>query len=306
MVKIRSSLIILISILVSKLAFGQDRLDLFTLSGTYGFPAAYDSVYSGKGTESGFSATLVTPVKLSEKSIWYNGLNYLFWRVDNDEVFPDDVMNPIRIHGIILRTGLIRQLSNGNSLQLLFVPRFMTDFKNVNTRHFQLGGIAIYDKKYSDKLKLGFGALFNQEFFGPNLVPLVNLDWKINEKWRAYGMFPVYGKLSYRVNERLDVGWSHFGLLTTYRLGDPAYEGDYIDRRSIDETLYARYQIFGDIFLEGRFGYAFGRSYLQYDKDQKVDFTLPLISIGDNRIPKTASIHSGIIASLRIVYSIAL
>ena len=306
MVRLQSSLIILLAFLISQHAKGQDRLDLFTLSGTYGFPTAYDSIYSGKGTESGFSAALVIPVKLSEKSIWYNGINYLFWGVDNDEVFPDDVMNPIRIHGIILRTGLIKQLDNGRSLQLLFVPRLMTDFVGVSSSHYQLGGIAIYDKKYSDELKLGFGVLFNQEFYGPNLVPLVNLDWKINEKWRAYGMLPVYGKLSYRVNERLDLGWSHFGLVTTYRLGDPAYEGDYIDRRSIDETFYARYQLFGDVFLEGRFGYSFGRSYHQYDKDQKVDLTLPLISIGDNRTPKNASIHSGFIANLRIVYSIAL
>ena len=119
-------------------------------------------------------------------------------------------------------------------------------------------------------------------------------------------MYPGYGKVKYKFNERLDGGWSHFGLVTTYRLGDPNYEGDYIDRRSIDETLYARYRLFGDFFLEGRFGYSLGRSYNQYEADQKVDFTLPLISIGDDRVPKTASIHDGWIGSLRLVYSISL
>ncbi len=286
--------------------FAQERLDLFTLAGTYGFPTAYDSIYQGKGTETGFMASAVAPAVLSEKSIWYSSLNYLFWGVDNDEVMADDIMNPIRVHGFILRTGLIREFEKGRSLQLIFVPRFMTDFKNVNSDHFQLGGIATYGKRYSEKLKIGFGALFNQEFFGPNLVPLIDLDWKLNEKWSIVGLYPVYGKVKYKFNERLDGGWSHFGLVTTYRLGDPNYEGDYIDRRSIDETLYARYRLFGDFFLEGRFGYSLGRSYNQYEADQKVDFTIPLISIGDDRIPKTASIHDGWIGSLRLVYSISL
>ncbi len=284
----------------------QDRLDLFTLAGTYGFPTAYDSIYQGKGTETGVMASLVLPAPLSEKSVWYSSLNYFYWGVDNDEDMADDIMNPIRVHGFILRTGLIREFEKDRTLQVIFAPRFMSDFKNVSSEHFQLGGIVTYGKRYSEKLKIGFGALFNQEFFGPNLVPLVDLDWKLGENWSLVGMFPVYGKLKYKFSDRLDGGWSHFGLVTTYRLGDPSYEGDYIDRRSIDETLYARYRLFGDFFLEGRFGYALGRSYKQYEADQKVDFTLPLISIGDDRVAKTASIHDGWIASLRLVYSISL
>lgn len=297
---------LLVAIQLSFIMLGQDQIDLFTLSGSYGFPAPYDSIYSGKGTESGISAALVAPVRLSKRSIWYSGINYFFWGVDNDEVQPDTIMNPIRVHGFILRTGLIHQFNNGSALQVLIAPRFMTDFTNVNSTHLQWGGIVTYDKEYNEAFKLGFGALFNQEFFGPNLVPLVNLDWKLNDTWRLNGLFPIAGKLSYRRNTRLEIGWSHFGLVTTYRLGDPVYQGDYIDRRSIDETLYARYQLFGDVFLEGRLGYSFGRRYQQYDTDEKVDFTLPLISIGDKREAKTASIESGCIANLRIVYSIAL
>jgi hypothetical protein len=302
----RFKLVIGIVFLVTSLVSGQDRLDLFTLAGSYGFPSAYDSIYEGKGTETGIMASFVAPARLSDKSIWYSSLNYFYWGVDNDEEMAEDIMNPIRVHGLILRTGLVQEFEKGRTLQLIFAPRFMSDFKNVNSDHFQLGGIVTYGKRYSEKLKLGFGALFNQEFFGPNLVPLIDVDWKLNEKWSISGLFPVYGKVKYKFSERLDGGWSHFGLVTTYRLGDPNYEGDYIDRRSIDETLYARYRIFGDFFLEGRFGYALGRSYTQYEADQKVDFTMPLVSIGDDRVAKTASIHDGWIGSLRLVYSISL
>lgn len=287
-------------------AYGQDRLDLFTLSGRYGFPSSYDSIYQGKGTETGIMASLVAPAKLSEKSIWYSSLNYFYWGVDNDEEMAEDIMNPIQVHGFILRTGLIQTLEKDRTLQVLFAPRLMTDFNGVDGDHLQMGGIVLYEKKYSDKLKIGYGALYNQEFFGPNLVPLINLDWKLSERWSITGLLPIYAKVKYRFSERLDGGLSHFGLVTSYRLGDPEYEGDYLERKSIDEALYARYQLFGDFFLEGRVGYALGRSYKQYEADQKVDFTLPLISIGDDRVAKSVSIQDGFIASLRIVYSISL
>ena len=151
---------------------------------------------------------------------------------------------------------------------------------------------------------MGFGAMYNQEFFGPYLVPLVNLDWKMSERWSITGLFPVYGKIKYQVNERLSAGLSHFGLITTYRLGDQAYQGDYIERKSIDESLFARYRLVGNIYLEGRFGYALGRSYAQYEADQKVDFSLPLVGFGDNRVQKNISFHDGLIASIRFVYNV--
>ena len=95
-------------------------------------------------------------------------------------------------------------------------------------------------------------------------------------------------------------------MVTTYRLGAEAYAGDYIERRSIDETLYAKYQLFGHFFIEGRFGYAFGRSYEQYDADQKMDFSLPLLEVGDHRTAKSISFEDGFIGSLRVIYSIEL
>jgi len=233
-------------------------------------------------------------------------VNYFYWHVNNDEDTPPEIVNPIDIHGIILRTGLYQKFSEDRGLQIFLAPRFMSDFNNVDIDHFQMGALVMYEKKYREGLKMGFGAMYNQEFFGPYLVPLVNLDWKISEKWSIVGLFPVYGKVKYQVNERFSAGWSHFGLITTYRLGGPEYQGDYIERKSIDESLFARYKLFGDIYVEGRIGYALGRSYAQYEADQKVDFSIPLVGFGDERVQKNVSFHDGVIASLRFVYSISL
>ena len=297
-------ILIIITLSLGTSVSAQETIDLITLSGRYGFPSSYDSIYDGKAKEVGFMAGLVAPAKLSEKSIWYTSLNYFYFHVSNDEEKPQDIANPINLHGIILRTGLVQEFSKDRTLQIFFSPRLMSDFHNIDGTHFQYGGMVVYEKLFSDKLKMGFGAMYNQEFFGPYLVPLINLNWLISDRWSITGLIPVYAKIKYKINERLNVGLSHFGLTTTYRLGENDYNGDYLERKSIDEALFARYRLVDNIFLEGRFGFAIGRSYAQYEADQKVDFSLPLISLGDDRVQKNISFHDGLIASLRLVYSI--
>jgi len=300
----RPFIVLVLLLFVYAASYGQETLDILTLTGRYGFPQSYDSIYKTKAKEYGALASLVAPIKMNEKSIWYNSINYFYFHVGNDENTPPEIINPIDVHGLILRTGLYRKFSKDRAIQIFLAPRLMSDFKNISIDHFQLGVMFLYEKKFREGLKMAFGALYNREFFGPNMVPLVNLDWQISERWSVKGLFPIYGKVKYKVNEKLSAGMSHFAFVTTFRLGDPAYEGDYLERKSIDESLFARYQLFGNIFLEGRFGYAFGRSYAQYEADQKVDFSIPLVSFGDNRTQKNISFHDGLIASIRFIYNV--
>jgi len=289
---------------------GQETLDILTISGHFGTPQSFveESPNTGKTTERGGMVNVVVPIVLNEKQIWYNSVNYMQWNVNNDIDMEAKIANPIKVHGIIFRTGLIQKLSNGNSIQAVFIPRLMTDFKNIDSKHFQFGGTFIYEKTYHKRLKIGYGVLYNQETFGPNVVPLVNLDWKMSERWSMTGLLPIYSKIKYKVNEKLNVGIHHFGLVTSYRLGEEATKNDYIERRSIDLGLFARYNIAGSIHIEGRYGYSFGRSYAQYGEDEKIDLALPLATIGDDRtqINKSSNFNNGAYAHIRLVYAIKL
>lgn len=282
----------------------QKTFDLITVAGRYGFPQPYTSVYDGNATELGSMINVAAPIQLSEKVMWFSNLNYFYWKVKNDETMPADISNPINIHGFILRTGMIKKLTKDRELQLLFTPRLMSDLNNIDSDHFQFGGLALYKTKFSDKLTMAFGAMYNQELFGPYLVPLIDLDWQLSERWSIAGMLPVYSKIKYKINDKFDAGIAHFGLITSYKLGDPENKGDYIQRESIDLNLYARHNIVGDLYIEGRFGRALGRNYAQYAADQKVDFSLPLVGFGDDRTQKNVSFQNGWIAELRLVYSV--
>lgn len=297
---------IVASILFSLSVIGQKSIDILTISGYYGFPQSYEETYDGKAAETGIMVSLVAPIKFSEKTIWYNNVNYFYWNVSNDETMPSDITNPIKVQGIMFSTGLYQKFANDNGIQLIITPRLMTDFKNVNISHFQLGGTVLYEKKYHDKLTMSFGALYNQEYFGAYFVPLVKLDWQFSDRWSISGLLPVHSKVKYTVNENFNFGINHFGLVTSYRLGDINYSGDYMERKSIDVGLFARHRISGNFHLEARFGYAFSRSYSQYAKDQKVSFSIPLVSFNDNRTKKNTTYKDGSYANLRVVYALPL
>ena len=297
-------ILLVIGTFLSGTLAAQKTFDLITLSGRYGFPQPYEELYSGNAMELGSMINLAAPIRLSEKTMWFTSLNYFYWKVKNEETMPSDISNPINIHGFILRTGVIQKLSNDGEIQLLFAPRLMSDFNQINSDHFQFGALAMYKKKFSSQLTMAFGAMYNQELFGPYLVPLVDLDWQLSERWSITGMLPVYSKIKYKINDNFDAGIAHFGLITSYKLGAPENNGDYIERSSIDLTAYARHKIAGNLYLEGRFGRALGRNYAQYAADQKVSFSLPLVGFGDDRTQKNVKFNDGWIAEIRLVYSV--
>ena len=304
LVDLPKPLLFILMLALCSVVRSQNTLDLLTISGRYGTPAPYDSLIEGDAQETGGMVSLAAPIQFNEQTIWYNGLTYFNFNVRNNEALPESVANPIELHGFILRTGLYQKFGDGKGIQLLFSPRLMTDMKNIDSDHFQFGGIAIYENKFKEHLTMGFGVLYNQEKFGPNVVPLINLNWQVSEKWWIGGLLPIYSKIRYQASERSSLGITHFGLITSYQLGAEELNGDYIERRSIDLSLFYRYRMFGDFHLEGRVGHTVGRAYEQYASDQMVDLTMPLTKIGDDRTINNVNFGDGLILDLRFVYSI--
>jgi len=304
LILLRASFIVLCSLLTTLLS-AQSRIDIFTIAGVVGMPSAYQEPLDGKATESNLLINIKLPIKFNDKTIWYNDVTYSGFNVTNNlDVRPTEYLTAMRVHGIILQTGIVQKINDRNGFQLLAVPRYMSDFKGSDSKSWQLGGIGLYEHRYHDRLLMRYGVLYNQELFGPLLVPLVYLDWQINDKWSMVGLMPINLKVNYKVNEKLTAGFSHFGFITTYRLGQEEFKSDYIERNSIDETLFARWNTSGDFFIEARFGYSLSRVYEQYDASEKMDFRLSIIRFGDDRTAKNVNFDNGLIASVRLVYSL--
>jgi len=277
--------------------------DILSLSFRYGLPGEYKETYTGEATEIGMLNSLTAGFKLAPRTMFAINVNHFYFNVKDGVDMPQGIASPIVVNGIILRTGIVQQVGESGKLQLLIAPRLMSDFKNMDGNSFQFGGVVSYEKLSSEDFSWGVGAIYNQELFGPYFLPIFLLNWQLSERWFIEGMIPVTAKVHFRVNEGLDIGFNHFGLTTTYALGHEDYTGDYMERFGVDLSLFARQRLFGNFYVEGMVGRTFGRSYKQYAGDQKIDFGIPLVNFGDDRVAKNVTFKDGMIFTLKLIFN---
>lgn len=299
------TLIITILILCASISvFAQNRFDVFYLSGNYNFMNT-TPVNSDKNYESVITSNLSLPIVLKDSSIWYTSIDYshfsMFNEPKSDDVNPIDKFN---LNGFLIRTGYIYKFNAKQSLQILFVPRYMGDFNASFSKSIQLGGLVMYEKIKNDNYTWRVGVLYNQEFFGTYIVPVFYLDWNITSKIKIKGLLPVYGKIYMQPSEKLSYGLHFIGLTTSYRINEPDYENYYIDRRSINLSLFSNVNIWDNIFLEARAGYSLSKDYGLFAEDDKIDLGLPLVNIGDNRTRANEEFAGSPFIHLRLIYSI--
>lgn len=284
----------------------QKRFDLFYLGGNYNFNSPTEVIKNNY--EASIQSNLSVPLFFKDSSIWFTSVDYQYFSTPSENFiltpkFPGELSH-FNLHGIILRTGYVRKLSQNQALHFLLAPRLMGDFSSSLRESLQLGGIVMYEKVRDEDFTWRAGLMFNNEFFGPYVLPVVYLDWKIAGKIKITGLLPVYGKLYSQVSENLSAGLHFIGLTTSYRVN--AYDSDdyYVDRRSVDVSLFANRYLFANISCELRAGFSLLKDYGLYRSDDKITLGIPLVNIGDNRIRNNGEYAGSPFVHLRAVYGI--
>lgn len=284
----------------------QKRFEVFTVAGNVNFmqPTA---INPNNSVETALLAALNFPVVFKDSSVWITMVDYAHYSINNEYFLTD--ANPIKqfnLDGFIVRTGYIHRFNATQALHALFIPRYMTDFKATFSNCIQLGGMLAYEKIKSKNLTWRAGVLFNQEFFGPYLIPILYLDWNITSKLKFTGLLPIYGKLFIQPAANLTTGLHFIGLTTSYRINENSYTNYYVERNSIDLSYFVNTQLAKNIFIEGRVGYSLTKDYALYAENQKVAFAIPLHYFGDNRIRSNNTYNGSPFIHLKLFYSIAL
>ena len=205
-----------------------------------------------------------------------------------------------------MQTGLVLKLNQKTSLQTIITPRLMGENLTFHKSCFQLGGIVLLERKYSDKLTLRYGLLYNNDNFGPFFVPLIYTNWQPFGNWFINGLWPIYGKIGNQITERLQVGFSEFGLVTSYILNQTKPSA-YMERSSVDLALFTRYKLYKNWHLEGRLGYSLSRGYEQFANNDKLNYKLSIVDFYDRpRTLENGSLSSAPFVNFRLVYNLPL
>lgn len=145
--------------------------------------------------------------------------------------------------------------------------------KNKETEHdltnnWQTGGLVLATFKQNELRSFKFGVYYNREFFGNFFMPLIGIDWKVNEKNNLFGVLPGSMTLEHKINQRFYIGVSFRALTNSYRLRtiDPCFSGDcsaknYLRINDNQLGLFTDLYLFKSIVFSAEAGHTIMRRY---------------------------------------------
>lgn len=288
-----------ICMLILQIGMAQNTLDIFSLSDKNGMPQNYEISY---GNEISTALNINFPIFVNRITIWTNSFHHLYYNIKSYTEINEPGKNSFGLNGFILRTGIMKRIDRTTRMQVIFSPRLMSDFYKSDVKSIQLGGIFMYEKVYDNGLTTGYGLMYNYEFYGSMISPVVNLNWNVNENLHIKGTLPTSLKLNYNMYEGVVLGINYFGINSTYYLSNPVFNQNYIERTSIELSIFSRIQLFRHFYFEGKAGQIVFGKYKQFSGDDKTTLSLPFVHFNDTRTPISQHKNSGYFLSASVVF----
>lgn len=233
---------------VSYTAGAQDYLDLLKLSHSR---ATLGNIDNDNETEVGNTLLEANfPVPITSKAVLIAGFTYENTRLGLNH-------GPSRTNLIMTRLNAGVKYSHKNNWTGTYVllPKIASDFDDLGSDDFQMGGLALFEKKYTSRYGLKFGGYASSELFGTTITPLVGLWYKSkNRKFYVNAVFPIRADANYSLTDNLSLGANLLTSIKSYNLSevDSAF---YVQEESIRFSLFAAYGFMDDtLIVRGRVG----------------------------------------------------
>jgi hypothetical protein len=173
------------------------------------------------------------PIKLKGDALLLFSPYFEQWSIDSaatKELYPT-------VQSIAFPLGLIMPFHE-SKWTLTVIPIVRWNGEKLFADHtFQYGGIALAGFQGKPQQKFRFGVYANAEFFGLFIIPLLGVDWRLDDRNYLFGVLP--GRLSYehKINEKFYSGATFRAPTSSYRLTN----GQYIRLDDNQLSLFADY-----------------------------------------------------------------
>ncbi len=165
------------------------------------------------------------------------------------------------VQGLITWFNYSRNFGKKWAVQLSAIPRWMGVSSLQFSEGFQMGGAVLVTRKIRPGLKYQFGAYYNKELFGNFFLPLLGIDWKINDRMNLFGILPGYLTYEHRLGTKFSWGGNFRTFTSTYRLDTKGFTGadDYLRVQDNQVGVYSDWYIAPKIVLNVEVGHTIMR-----------------------------------------------
>ncbi|MCI1187168.1 outer membrane protein transport protein [Hymenobacter sp. DH14] len=205
------------------------------------------------------------------------------------------------VYGISPILGYRQRLSERLELTALALPALNSDLREVHAASITLGGVVRAAYRTSPRRAYRLTVGYRQQFYGPQYVLLLGLDWRLGTRWRAFGDLPTSFTLSYAVAPRTNIGFNLIGINTAYRL---QAADQYVQYQQGHYGLFADHYLNARWALRATAAYAVTRRIEVYARDQQWHATIDYIGLGKAPTPTSPGIEKGMAFRISLGYRV--
>ncbi|GAB3848609.1 hypothetical protein GCM10028822_11760 [Hymenobacter terrigena] len=205
------------------------------------------------------------------------------------------------VYSITPVLGYRQRLSPRTELTGLVLPALNSDLREVRGADVTWGGVvrAAYRSSARRAYRLTVG--YRQQFYGPQYVLLLGLDWQLGQRWRLFGDLPTTFTASYAATPRVNIGFNLNGINTAYRLLN---NDQYFQYQQGHYGLFAEAYLSTHWALRATAAYAVTRRLEVYARDEQWPATIDYIGLGKAPSPLSSPIEKGLAFRLALSYRV--
>ncbi len=279
---------------ITKINVAQDYVDLAKFHYSTTPQNNFDSINGSTNIEE-YGADILLPLKLNDSNIVLTGF---YLEQIKTQIHP--FANHTTVSTINIKLGFNKIHSEKWSGTYMLLPKLSSDFKSSSSKNFQLGGLILMKYNKREKLKYNFGAYYNNELFGPFIVPLLGMYYRSsNNKLEVNATLPIWADINYKTNNFISLGSNFSAFVRSYYLSN---NDSYLVKKTNEIFGYFQINFTKSILLQTKIGYSIGRSYDVYRETDKVDLGFSAFRFGDDRTTLNPSFEDGLVYRVRLIY----
>ena len=286
---------ILCYVIIVPNTFAQNYIDLFELESFYSNRVLENSDDQIKLNS--YNINAIVPLFNGNTSSIALSLNYDNLETENESDKYFKVFS--------FATNLVFSKSHNEFLTVRYIlmPKLLGNPSKTNTKVTQLGFAALANKLLNETANISYGFLYNNQLFGPFIVPLIGYYTKVNDI-EVNILLPQNMDVNYKVNPNIFIGLKFNGKMNSYALESNAFglnQNTYLSANENQLGTYLDYNyknfhfsIFG--------GYSFMSSYKIYSDLDRTNLSLFMLKFGDNRYQLNNDLKNGFVIKSSVYY----
>ncbi len=274
----------------------QDYVDLVKI----GFGQTLNNDFEGttSSTKIQFSEIDITfPVVLNEKNALITGASF---SQNNLQLFPE--ANKTNLYSTLLKVGLATTYNDKWSSTIVLLPKVASDYQNITSDDFFIGGFGILKLKKKENLIYRFGIYASTEAFGVFSTPIIGWYYlSPNKKFEMDMSLPIAADINYNLGFAT-LGVDYFGIGRSYNLRPENGPKLYVDQSSLDFSGYIQFPVLQkSILLRAKTGYATSKNEVYLD-GENIDFGVSAFTFGDDRTQLNPTLSGGVFLKFEAIY----